>query len=771
MSSERSVGEPIEEPGPDLRMPMLGALCWLTVLATMRLSWWVLAAVPVAGVLMWRAARGRVPWAGIAVLLATVGAATVTGLRVGNVSGGPVAALAVERASVSGRLTVSSDPKVVAGQYADRVLLRATVREVSGRGRTWRLREPVVVLADPEWGDVRLGAQVEFSGRLAPADGDTAALVLARGSPKVVAGPDVWWHGAEAVRSSLRDSVAGRPQEQRALVPALVVGDDSLVGDKLATDFRTTGLTHLLAVSGTNLTLLVGFLLVLARLVGVRGRGLVLVAACGIVGFVLVARTEPSVVRAAAMGTVALIGLGRNGLQRGTRGLGLAVFALLLVDPWLATSPGFALSVLATAGILFLAPGWRDALAGWMPRWLAEAIAVPAAAQLACTPIVAGLSGEVSLVAVAANLLAAPAVGPATVLGLAGALLGLLWDPLGSLAGTLASWCVGWIVLVAHTGAALPTPSVPWGKGVVAIAALTVLSIGLALIAPRLLRSPITGLGCAGLSVVVILVRPPTPGWPPEGWFLAACDVGQGDGLVLRAAEHAAVVVDAGPDPEAMDRCLDRLEVTDVPLVVLTHFHADHVDGLSGVTDGRSVGRVEVTGLAEPASGVAAVSGAMRGSAVEVAAYAASWQVGDVSLQVLGPVPGFDPSRGGEDGKSSAPNNSSVVLLAQVRGVRILLTGDVEPEAQAELAATLPGLHVDVLKVPHHGSRNQDLGFLLSVQARVAVVSVGRDNDYGHPAASTLEPLEDAGTRVLRTDQLGDIVLVGDREHLSVAGH
>ena len=206
--------------------------------------------------------------------------------------------------------------------------------------------------------------------------------------------PDVWWDAAAAVRSSVREAVAHRPDAERALVPALVDGDDAEVDAGLADDFRTTGLTHLLAVSGTNLTLVVGFLLLLARWGGVRGRWLYVVGAAGIAGFVLLARTEPSVLRAAVMGTVALFAMGTDGRRRGTRALGVAVVALLLVEPGLALSAGFVLSVLATGGILLLAPGWRDALARWLPRWAAEAIAVPAAAQLACTPVVAALSGR-----------------------------------------------------------------------------------------------------------------------------------------------------------------------------------------------------------------------------------------------------------------------------------------------------------------------------------------------------------------------------------------
>src|SRR5690606_30998262 len=134
-----------------------------------------------------------------------------------------------------------------------------------------------------------------------------------------------------------------------------------------------------------------------------------------------------------------------------------------------ATSVGFALSVLATAGIVVLAPGWRDALGRWAPRWMAEAFSVPAAAQLACTPLVAVISGQVSLVAVAANLVVAPAVGPATVLGLAGGLLGLVVPPLGRLCGTGAAWCVAWIVAVARRGSDLPGAAVEWGAGPVAL--------------------------------------------------------------------------------------------------------------------------------------------------------------------------------------------------------------------------------------------------------------------------------------------------------------
>ncbi|HEY0952034.1 ComEC/Rec2 family competence protein, partial [Nocardioides sp.] len=315
--------------------------------------------------------------------------------------------------------------------------------------------------------------------------------------------------------------------------------------------------------------------------------------------------------------------------------------------------------------------------------------------------------------------------------------------------------------VVATRGADLPSAALAWGTGAASLLALTLLVTVVALAGPLVLRRRSTGLACCAVLVVAVLVRVPTPGWPPAGWVLVACDVGQGDALVLNAGPHTAVVVDAGPDPGLVDACLDRLEIDAVPLVVLTHFHADHVDGLPGVLGGRTVGAVETTRLLDPPQGVAEVGEALAGTGVEAvpAPYGATRRVGAVSFQVLWP-PADSPTVGPGDG--STANEASVVLLVEVGGLRLLLSGDVEPEGQAALARALPGLRVDVLKVPHHGSRYQDEDWLLSLGARAALVSVGADNDYGHPAASTLDPLTDAGIRVLRTDRDGDIAVVGD---------
>lgn len=746
----------------DLRMPILGAATWLGGIAATHSAALAGAALVGAGLL---AAAVRHKLVTAALLLACAAVAG-TLLRHQAVVASPLPDLAAHRATADLTGAVVSDPRRVEGQWGDLVVVRLRVSEVLARGQTLRLGATVVVLGDPAWSTVTLGQRVRTTGRLASADDPDEAAVLTGARPPVrIRGPDPWWRGSAAVRAAIREAVAHRPPAQAGLVPALVDGDDAGLPAQVEEDFRTTGLTHLTAVSGTNLTLVVGALLLCARAVGVRRRWLTLVGLLGVVGFVLLARTEPSVLRAAAMGVVGLFAFGPDGRRRGLRALGVALAALVLVQPSLATSAGFALSVLATAGIVLGGPPLSAALARWLPRGLAEAIAVPTAAQLACTPVVAVLSGQVSLVAIVANLLAGPVVGPATVLGLLAGLVGLVSPVTGRLLGTGASWCVGWIVEVAERGAALPGASIGWGTGAVAIAVLSVLCLALVWLLPRVMGRPGLGAGLIAVLLLVVLGVPgriwsaPSFGWPPAGWVLVSCDVGQGDAHVIAVGPGSAIVVDAGPDPDAVDGCLDRLGVRRIPLLVLTHFHADHVLGLEGVLRDRRVDLLEVTPVRDPPAAVADVErlAGAAGAPVRIAAFGSTRRYDGTTLQVLHPdIP--VPVPGAGDGSSA--NDASVILLVETAGIRILLTGDVEPPGQAEVAALTAGLDIDVLKVPHHGSVHQDFGWLVDLRPEVALVSVGADNDYGHPAPRVLSTLTETGAEVLRTDTGGDLAVV-----------
>jgi competence protein ComEC len=720
------------------------------------------------GILAGRVVRTRpARIAAIVALLCLLGGLLAGAARAAAVRSGPIDELAAERAEVRVTGVVTGDPQVraSAGGRAPYVISRLRIEHLIGGRISAALRTPVLVLgASTAWLELRPGQRVSTVGRLAKAErsSDVAAVLRVRNPPRVHGPPGFASRLTEPLRAGLRDAVDGLPHGPRGLVPALVVGDESLLPESVRSDMKATGLSHLTAVSGTNVTILLVAVLGLGRWTGVRSYGLPVLGGLTIVGFVLLARPEPSVLRAAAMGLIAVAAFTVSGRRRGPPALAAAVLVLLLIDPWLARDAGFTLSVLATGAILFLAPHWQGAM-HWLPRPVAEALAVPLAAQVACAPVVVAISAEASLASVPANVLVAPVVAPATVLGAAAAVAAPLSSQAAAVLGWLAGLPASWIVAVAEHGADLPGAVVAWPGGTGGVLAAIAVAFGAAALLPALLRRPLWSILGAALLGAAVLLRPATPGWPPRDWFIVACDVGQGDALALRAGPRAAVVIDAGPDPPVVDRCLDSLDIAHVPLLVLTHFHADHVAGLSGVLDGRRVGQALVSPLEDPAEYADDVFLALDAADTPVrpARGGESISVGkSVHLRVIW------PRRIINDG--SVPNNSSVVLDASVDGLHVLLAGDVEPEAQRAILGAEPGLDTDVLKVPHHGSGNQEPQLLTELGAQLALISAGVGNMYGHPAAETVEVLDESGVRVLRTDVDGSIALVRTEGGLGV---
>lgn len=260
-------------------------------------------------------------------------------------------------------------------------------------------------------------------------------------------------------------------------------------------------------------------------------------------------------------------------------------------------------------------------------------------------------------------------------------------------------------------------------------------------------------------------------------WVLAACDVGQGDGLAIRAGPDSAVVVDAGPEPAAMDSCLDRLGVRSVELLVITHAHLDHYGGTAGVLSGRTVSEVGYStagsGLPPELQGALSGSSAPRRQLTE----GMTGTAGAVHWEVLWPREAAGRMPGSAAAGEGDENNASAVLLLSVatadgQPLKILLTGDAETDASAAVLASHPilGSGVDVLKVPHHGARNGGGGWLDAVRPTLAVISVGADNDYGHPAPQIIEGLERSGTTIARTDELGTVLVERKEDSLHVSG-
>ncbi|MFG3003644.1 ComEC/Rec2 family competence protein [Streptomyces calvus] len=798
--------------------------------------------------------RGRaVAHAGAAVLLCVAAAGGSAALHGADLRRGPVPALAREYAAVTAEVEITADPRLtrprVSGNHMapTSVLIEADLRWVRGPGGTAaRTRAPVLLIVDARaagrtppaghegspWLALLPSTRLRVEARSAPAmtGGDRFAAVLrvrGRGGPEVVGEPSAPQRLAGRLRAGLREATDHLPADARALLPGLVVGDTARVTPDLDEAFRETDLTHTLAVSGANFTILLALLLGppglaqrverrgLAPRLGISLRTTAVLGATLSLAFVVVCRPDPSVLRAAACGSVALLALATGRRRSLVPALATAVLLLVLYDPWLARSYGFLLSVLATGALLTLAPRWSAALRrrGVPPR-LAEALAAAGAAQAVCAPVVAVLAARVSLVAIPCNLLAEFALAPATVLGF----LALAAAPVAMPVAKALAWCAGWpaewIAQVARTGAAMPGAGVDWPGSWAGAAALGAVTAVVLLVGRRLLRHPWWCGACALLLVLVVVQPPPLTrvitGWPPPGWRMVMCDVGQGDAMVLAAGEGTGVVVDAGPDPALVDRCLHSLGITEVPLVVLTHFHADHVAGLPGVLRGRAVGAVETTAFEEPADQAAFVRrlAAARRIPVTRAVVGEVRRAGPLSWEVVWPPPSSPPGPPGPSGSPGSPgspsppgspgslgppgppgwhgrpgpylaaplplgpvpegpNDASVAMLVRTAGLRLLLLGDLEPPAQRALARSPAGPRlagVDVLKVAHHGSAHQDPDLMRRASPRLALISTGEDNTYGHPAPGTVAALRAGGATVLRTDRDGALAVTGGRE-------
>ena len=642
------------------------------------------------------------------------------------------------------------------GQSATRWRVPVTVLQAQVAGERWTSTSTAIIFGQgDEWGTVTPGERLRVSGRLGQdAIGSAPSPTIAARSPPEVVGAAPWWaRWAHTIRNALSDNASRLDGDAAGLLPGLVVGDTSGISDQLNADAKVTGIAHLLAVLGSHFAVLCGITVVLLRRIGPR------YAAVGgtvtLVGLVVLVGPQPSVLRAAVMGGIALLALLTGRTRSCVPALATAVILLLFVDPQLAVSAGFALSVLATGGLILLAPAWSTALQRrGVPRGWADLLVVPIAAQVVTMPIIVGISGSVSVVGVLANLIVAPVVAPALIVGVLCALTGPWWPGAAAVSAQACAPMLGWIAGVAHALARWPAATVPWPATPVGVLTLVGLSVAmLYLLRHRRFRAVLATAVAAGVSVLVPY-QIVSPGWPAAGWLLTACEVGQGDAMVLSTGEPGgAVVVDTGPDPGLVDGCLDRLGVATIPLLVLNHLHADHVDGLSGVLEGRSVGAIAVGPGREPDGEWAAVSrsAAVRGITVVQPPVGFRWATGDLTLTVLGPSKTFH-------GTDSDPNNDSVVIMAERSGKRILMTGDVEPEAQQALLNSGVDLTADVLKVPHHGSAKILDRFLEAVSPAVAVIGVGAGNDYGHPSPRLLDALARHGVgMVLRTDQQGDV--------------
>lgn len=616
---------------------------------------------------------------------------------------------------------------------------------------------PVRVLVDAEeraaLADASMGSAIRLTGRAVPTDpGERAALVVRAGSIDEASPPAGVWAFFEGLRDGLVASTRGLPQPGAGLVPGLAVGDTSSLDPATEAAMNASSLSHLTAVSGANCAIVVGAAFALLALCGASRGVRVIGALLVLTAFVALVTPEPSVVRAAAMAAVAMLALALGRPAIGVAVLSLAVTALLVIDPWLSRSLGFALSAAATGALLVLARPLAGGLERWMPRALALALAVPTSAQLVCGPLIVLVDPHVPLLGVAANLVADPAAAPATIAGALACIAPFPWlqDGLTALAWIPAAW----IAAVAHTTSAVAAQNLPWPDGLVGAALLAVVgaAVMVAVVRPRRLPR-LTALATAAVAVVVGLVLAQTavrtvagPLTVPAAWQIAMCDVGQGDATLWRSGDDVALV-DTGPEPDALTRCLTQFGVERLTVVVLTHFDLDHVGGSPAV-----IGRADVVvhgPIDEAADQRLLDRFAAAGAHLQPAAVGTTGTVGATRWQALGPPPGAEPG-----------NDASVAVDVVGPGFpRAVLLGDLGERAQEALRRRVDIPRVQVVKVSHHGSADQDADLYRALHPTIGLIGVGADNDYGHPTAKLLGILAALGTTAARTDRDGALAV------------
>ena len=677
-----------------------------------------------------------------------------------------------------------------------------------------------VFATHPAWLDVADGDSI--TATLTISQTATPARLTARSTSAPVTNPSEeataptpgLLHGARAdlARLSLSHGAAAA-----GLVPGMTVGDTSQISRSLTEDMRTTGLTHLTAVSGSNCALVMTLTGYAALCMG-AGRRLCVLAGMAALGcFVLLVGPDPSVLRASVMGALGALSMlsGRNGVSLSA--LSAAVIGLVLVSPPLAVDFGFILSVLATAGIVVSGRAVARLLSLRLPVPVALCIAVPFVAQLWCAPVLLLLNPALPAYSLPANMAATLLVPITTVAGLVAVcvlvvprvlLPGLLlipgvdaepvsdaWERAAQLPLTVAAVPARGVAWIAEFFAGLPGSLLPWPPGPFGIVALTSLSVAVAAVvhwldarchrpvdthgtvestlAPRPVpdgvwreqaakrrrrRRALAVLAC--LTAVLLTVQG-LIWWlrPAPLWDSVMCNVGQGDAVLHRTGQHSAVLIDAGPEPRALAACLRHADIEHLDAVILSHDHADHTAGLEGLPGDITVDRLWFS----------SVTGELPTEARRFADRAVVPHPGDTlvmgttTVTALGPP--SSPVRPGSQRvapTSEDENNASLAVRISVTGEQgttvWISAGDLEEEGAGRLLRNHHGtdaLQADVLKVSHHGARNGGTRLIDAVDPVLAVISVGADNTYGHPHPSITEALQDRGAAVARTDQHG----------------
>ena len=629
------------------------------------------------------------------------------------------------------------------------------------------------------------GSATVFSRQDIPPAGSTLDIdadIIRRGAqtllflnePARVVSPPSWPWTIRSITRDFLQSVSGHSHSGARLLPGLIIGDTSKLDHELIEDMRTVSLSHVTAVSGTNITIIsvavIGVLSFMSR-----NRTLNFLIACVIVGvYVFIVGLEPSVLRAFVMGALGSIVILRGSGTRTLSIVAVAVILILSIRPVLASSIGFLLSVTAVCGLTLMVPPLVRRLCLWrFPRFFAYALAVPVAAQLAVTPIVLLAGGTMSAWAIPANMLVAPVIAPATILGFCTLACGLvssfsavvvhsvfeapglhhgiyhLCEFLGEITAVPGGWCAWWITYIAEFTADAPGAVWPWPEGIlgVVLSLLLLGGVGVLLFLPGKYRTWVAAglLLCLVCGTLIANFSLPLH----KDWRVLVCDIGQGSATLVKASADTAVLIDAGPEPQSLDICLDKAGITYVQ-VIISHFDTDHFAGYPGIEERREVVGVQYSLDGKNHYRSRQFLRRLDPPQVTVVSKGERYTLGSLQWSILWP-------EAGETGAAEA-NNLSVVVYMQTPQFSLVIPGDVGEAQQRRLAAYTP--QADVLLSPHHGSADLSEAFYSAVSPKFGVISVGEDNTYGHPTTRSIRAF--GRIPILRTDQCGTIIITDD---------
>jgi competence protein ComEC len=621
-----------------------------------------------------------------------------------------------------------------------------------------------------------VGEVVALEGRVAPL-GAYDAYQRARGAAAAIEVRSLRRTGrrrgglmglVDVARRRAERAIDGRlAPADAALMRGMVLGQDDRLDAEEKLDFQRSGLAHLLAASGANVMLLATLVLGISALTGLPRRARLVAALVLVAFYIPLAGGGPSIQRAGVMGAAGLVaGLAGRPSSR-WYAFGLAAAVTLLLNPRSPADVGWQLSFAAVLALIALAPPLRDALARRLPGWLAEATAITTAATLGTAPLLALAFEQVSLASLPANLVVAPAVAPIMWIGMLAAAVAQVSPamavPLAALAGPL----LGFVAHVAHAAAAAPLAVLPVRlHSPPAVAALFGVTAGAGALlrrasvraaerplgAPLRLRPAVLAVAVALIPGGLVVTHRHVPPTVPGELIVSFLDIGQGDATLLQHG-GASILVDTGPPDGQVVRRLREAGVRRLDLLVLTHAQLDHEGAALPVVRAFAPRLLVDGGAGWPTPTQRALPAAMRAAGTRELDARAGQEVdlAGIRLEVLWPPaapPGWRPV--------GDPNNRAVVALARLGTFDLLLTADAESDVTAALR--LPP--VDVLKVAHHGSADIGLPALLArLHPTVAAIEVGRHNDYGHPAASTIAALRAAVPTVVRTDLDGTVRL------------